>query len=62
MIDDIYIEDDELREKIVKRHNEIFHNSDNLVRLAKISFVYFLFIFLLVLFWNRKNIKYRIKV
>ena len=62
MIEDIYIEDDELREKIVKRHNEIFQNSDNLVRLAKISFVYFLFIFLLVLFWNRKNIKYRFKV
>jgi hypothetical protein len=62
MIDDIYIEDDELRQKIAKKHIEIFHNSDDLVRLAKISFVYFLFIFLLVLFWNRRNIKYRFKI
>ena len=62
MIDDIYIEDDELREQIVKRHSEIFHNSYDLVRLAKISFVYFLFIFLLVLFWNRRNIRYRFKL
>ena len=62
MIEDIYIEDDELREQIVKRHIEIFPNSDHLVRLAKISFVYFLFIFLLVLFWDRRHRTYRFKV
>ena len=62
MIEDIYIEDDELREQIVKRHIEIFHNSNYLVRLAKISFVYFLFIFLLVLFWDRRHRTYRFKV
>lgn len=61
MIDDIY-DDDGLREKIIKRNSEIFHNSYDLIKLAKISFVYFLFIFLLVLFWNRRNTKYRFKV
>ena len=59
MIDDIYIEDDELKEQIIKRHIEIFPNSNHLVRLAKISFVYLLFVFLLVLFWERRKINYK---
>ena len=62
MIDDIYIEDDELKEQIVKRHIDIFPNSNHLVRIAKISFVYLLFIFLLVLFWERRHRKDRFKV
>ena len=60
IMDDIYI-DDELKEQIVKKYSETFHNSYDLVRLAKILVVYFLYV-LIVLFWNRRNVRYRFKI